>query len=429
MLRPWFALPAFLLSSLILAVPVQSEFRAHTYDWPQWRGPDRTDVCKETGLLQSWPKDGPPLVWETKGLGAGYSAPSVAAGRIFGGGTRSDGEVVWALDEMTGKELWSTVIAKSARTSRGNGPRSSPTVDGDLVYFLGVSGDLVCLETASGKLRWSKSLPRDFNGRMMSGWGWSESPTIDGDLLLCTPGAADAALIALNKKTGDVIWKARVPTAGNAAYSSIVVAEVGGIRQYIQLMGRGVIGVAAKDGKFLWQYEKIANRTANIPTPIVRGDLVFCSTGYQTGAALLKLVPTGDGGIKAEQVYFLPAKEFQNHHGGMVLVGDYVYAGNGHNKGAPTCVEMKTGKVMWRQDRGAGQGSAAVLYADGNLYFRYQSGHMALVEATPKEYNLRSSFSLPDKSDLESWPHPVIANGRLYLRDQDILLCYDVKQH
>jgi outer membrane protein assembly factor BamB len=406
----------------------ENPFQPQPFDWPQWRGSKRDSVCTETGLLQQWPEEGPKLLWKARNLGGGYSTPSVAAGRIFGMSFRGKDEGVWALDANTGKELWWTRIADRGRIGYGEGSRCTPTVDGASLYALGVSGDLACLEVATGKICWQKSLTRDFGGRMMSGWGYSESPLVDGDVLVCTPGGKNATLVALDKHTGDVSWKAQVPEGDGAAYSSIVVAEVGSRRLYVQLLGRGIVGVSAKDGRFLWRYNRIANGTANIPTPIVKDNYVFCSTGYNSGSALLKLVADGVS-VRAEEVYYLPGRVLQNHHGGMVLVGDYLYGGHGHKNGFPVCIKLKTGEVVWRKDRGPGTGSAAVLYADGNLYFRYENGLMALIAATPEGYKEKSTFRLPETSGRPSWPHPVIANGHLLIRDQDVLLCYDVKQH
>jgi outer membrane protein assembly factor BamB len=296
---------------------------------------------------------------------------------------------------------------------------------------IGPHGDIVCLEAASGKEVWHRNLRTDFSGQMHSGWGYSESPLVDGQKVVCTPGAAGAGIAALDKHSGSEIWRAAIPAIGDrggdgAAYSSIVVTSGGGVRQYVQLMGRGAVGVAAKDGTFLWGYNRVANGTANVPTPVVHGDYVFCSSGYQTGAALLRLHAAGDG-VNAEEVYFLDGKEFQNHHGGMILVGDHIYAGHGHNAGAPTCLEWKTGKTLWRQNRGPGTGSAAVTFADGNLYFRFENGVMALVGATPQGYQEKGRFQIPDVEQ-PSWSHPVVAGGRLFLREQDALLCYDVKK-
>jgi outer membrane protein assembly factor BamB len=417
------------LAGLALAEVEKTSSKPQPFDWPQWQGQDRNAMSKETGLLKSWPKDGPPIAWKAKGIGGGYSTPSVAGGRVFGMGSRNNDEAVWALDEANGKELWSTSISpKLARVGYGEGPRGTPTVDGDKLYAVGVDGDLVCLETATGKEVWRTNYKKDLKGKMMSGWGYCESPLIDGKNLICTPGGDDATLAALDKDTGEVKWKAAVPNGGGSGYASIVVSEACGVRQYITLLRSCIVGVSAKDGKFLWRYDKVANGTANIPTPIVTGDMVFCSTGYGKGAALLHLVPTSEAGVKAEEVYFLKGDVFQNHHGGMVLLGNHVYAGHGHNAGSPTCLELKTGKIVW-QEKGAGSGSAAIAYADGHLYFRHQNGVMSLVEAAPSGYKETGKFKLPDNSGKASWPHPILANGKLYIRDQDVLLCFDVKEH
>jgi outer membrane protein assembly factor BamB len=363
-------------------------------------------------------------------LGVGFSTPSISDGRIFAMGNIDQDECVLALDDNhDGKSLWTTPIGK-VRSNGGDepGPRCTPTVNGDLVFALGMNGDLVCLETATGKERWHKDLVKDFGGKMMSIWAYSESPLVDGDRVICTPGGARATMVALNKRTGDVLWQAKVPGGDGAGYASIVIANVGGIKQYVQLMQKGLVGIEADTGKFLWRYNRVANRVANIDTPIVQGDLIFSSTSYNAGSALIHLKRVDDG-IKVEEVYFLPGNVFQNHHGGVVLVNGYIYGGHGQNNGAPTCINFKTGEVAWKKDHGPGTGSAAVLYADGELYFRYQNGVMALIDATPEGYRERSHFTLPDQSGQPSWPHPVISHGRLYIRDQDTLLCFDVTQH
>ncbi|HEV3025875.1 MAG TPA: PQQ-binding-like beta-propeller repeat protein [Pirellulales bacterium] len=395
-------------------------------DWPQWRGPNRDGVSTETGLLDHWPEKGPPLAWQAKGLGGGYSSVAVADGSIFTMGKRDGKECLIALSAKDGVVLWATPLGGASD------PNGTPTVDGERVYAVGLQGDLVCAETANGRIVWQKNYGRDFGGQMMSGWGYSESPLVDGDKLICTPGAGNAILTALDKRTGNVLWKAAWPgTVGDrgkdgAGYSSVVVSQGAGVRQYVQLIGRGLIGVSATDGRVLWTYNRVANGTANIPTPIVKGDFVFCSSGYGTGAALLKLVKDGSG-VKAEEQYFLEASKLQNHHGGMVLVGNHVYCGHGHNEGFPLCLEMLTGKIAWEPGRGPGSASAAITCADGHLYFRYQNGVLALIEAKPDMYVLKGSFQIPVVNG-NSWPHPVVAGGRLYLRDQDALLCYDIKR-
>lgn len=424
--------PANRLLGWTCAVAVGVSAGARAEDWPQWRGPNRDAVSHETGLLQDWGPSGPPLVFKAAGLGDGLSSVAIADGRIFTMGDRDGAQHVIALGEKDGKALWSAKLGAAWADEYG-GPRGTPAVDGELLYAVGTEGDLVCLETATGKERWRKSLVRDFGGFMMSMWKFSESPLVDGDRLIVTPGAPGAALVALDKRTGRELWRASLPDLGpkgkdGAAYSGIVISNGGGVKQYVQLLGRGLVGVRADDGKFLWGYNRIANDVANIPTPVVKDDLVFSSTGYQTGAALLKLVKSGES-VTAQEVYFLDSKTLQNHHGGLVLVGDYLYAGHGHNRGVPICVELATGKVVWGggDAKNAGTGSAAVAYADGRLYFRYQNGVVILIEATPSGYREHGSFTIPGVSH-PSWPHPVISGSRLYLREQDALYVYDVRK-
>lgn len=411
---------------LILAVtaPLGAADQDHAAQWPQWRGPHRDGVSAEQGLLQRWGKSGPSLAWKTSGLGGGFASVAIADGKAYTMGQRDGKEYVIALDVVDEghRQAWATPIGQ------GDNNSGTPTVDGDRVYAIGPFGDVVCLQASDGKIVWQKSFTRDFGGSVPT-WKYCESPLVDGDKLICTPGGSKATLVALDKKTGELIWQCGVPSgAGSGSgYSSVVVSEGAGVRQYVQLMGAGTgcIGVDARDGKLLWNYPRVANGTASIPTPIVRGDYVFCSSGYGTGSALLKLSKS-DGGVKAEEVYFLNANTLQNHHGGLVLLGDYIYGGHGHNDGRPVCVELKTGKIRWGgKQRGPGSESAAVVCADGQLYFRYQNGLMALISASPKGYHLNGTFQIPDVAG-PSWSHPVVADGRLYLREQDRLLVYDV---
>ncbi len=421
--------------TLVLAMSAALAFAAApSPDWPQWRGPNRDDVAKETGLLTQWPESGPPLAWKANGLGGGFSSLAISGGRIYTLGDRQGSQQVVAMNLADGKIVW-TAKAGPIWEDEYGGPRGTPTVDGDRLYALGTEGDLVCLQTATGKEVWRKSLPRDFGGHVMSMWKWAESPLVDGDRVIVTPGAPGAMLVALDKKTGKEVWRSAVPRIGDlgkegAGYSSVVISNGGGVKQYVQLTGRGLVSVRAQDGKFLWGYNKVANDVANIPTPIVRGDYVFASTGYRTGSALVKLSKAGDG-VQAQEVYFLPSKTLQNHHGGLVLIGDYIYGGHGHNRGYPICVEMATGKVAWGgegvEPTHGGTGSAAVTAADGHLYFRYQNGRMVLIEAKPQGYQVKGAFTIPGV-DHPSWSHPVVAGGKLYLREQDNLYVYDLKR-
>jgi outer membrane protein assembly factor BamB len=401
-------------------------------DWPQWHGPKRDNVSAETGLLRQWGPEGPALAWQASGLGLGFSSLAITNGRIFTMGDHGAEQFIQALDAQSGKMLWKTKVGPSHEDEYG-GPRSTPTVDGTLLYAVGTEGDLVCLDTATGKEVWRRSLPKDFGGRMMSDWKFSESPLVDGANVIVTPGTREATLVALDKKTGKEVWRTATPDLGpagrdGAAYSSVVISNGAGVKQYVQLLGRGVIGVRASDGKFLWGYNRVANQVANIATPLVQGDYVFASTGYQTGAALLKLAKSGDG-VSATEVYWLDGKTFQNHHGGYVLVGQHIYGGHGHRRGAPICIDLASGKVVWGGEgtRNEGTGSAAVTTADNLLYFRYEDGTMMLIEATPEGYKPKGHFKIPGVSR-PSWAHPVVLNGKLYLREDDKLLVYNVSQ-
>ena len=411
--------PLFLGAACTGAATSENAFRPSPNDWPQWQGPNRTTISREKGLLKEWPKDGPKLAWKVNNLGGGYSTPSVAAGRIFGMSYREGNEVVWALDEQDGHELWSTKIAKATHNvGYSDGPRCTPTADGDRTYALGVGGDIVCLDTATGKEIWHKHLVKDFDGGV-PGWGYCESPLVDGDKLIVTPGGRKATLVALDKKTGDTVWKAQVPEGDGAQYSSAIVADLDGQRQYVQFLSGGVVGVAAADGKFLWRYNRPANGTANCSTPIYSDSRVFAASGYGKGGGLVTLTRDGDG-TKATQDY--DTRDMVNQHGGMVLLDGCLY---GSNEGELVCLEFKTGKVMWHEHR---PGKGSIAYADGRLYYRDEGGRIVLVEANSEKYVEKGRFNQPDRSGNSAWPHPVIANGKLFIRDQEALLCYDVKE-
>lgn len=423
------ALLSTAIFSAIASTPALSE------SWPQWRGPNRDGRSSETGLLQTWPEEGPPLVWTASGLGGGFSSLSVADGRIYTLGDLDDGQYALALSETDGSILWKTPIGPSWE-SEYLGPRSTPTVDGDNLYIMNTEGEVISLIADTGEEVWRRSLPDDFGSKIMQAmgttdWKYAESPLVDGDRVIVTPGVTAAAMAALDKSTGETLWIASIGRLGargahGAAYSSVVISHGAGVKQYVQFIGRGIIGIEAETGEFLWGYNPVANDIANIATPLVSGDYVFASSGYNTGAALLRLSPGDEGGVDVEEVYFLEAQTFQNHHGGLILHEGHVYTGTGHNKGFPLAVGFEDGAVSWGPERNDGTGSAAITYADGRIYFRYQNGVMVLVEATPEGYREHGSFEIPDV-DHPSWPHPVISGGKLYLREQDKLLCYDVR--
>ncbi len=602
-------------------------------DWPQWQGLDRNAVSQETGLLKAWPAGGPSLAWSATGLGGGDSAPAVAAGRLFGMSNRDGKEIVWALSEIDGKEVWATSLGDAVQQGvpqSKEGPGGTPAVDGDHLYAVGMGGRVACLRVGDGKIVWQRSLTQDFGGAVPA-WSFRESPLVDGNKLICTPGGADAMVVALNKQSGETVWKCSVPATGanalaerpnrqetanrpnpprgdaggnpaqtivgtkdpglfqserwgmtafsqtvpngkylvklyfaetyqgitragqrvfsfnvhgtefkdfdvwekaggfrrayiesvpvevtdeklritfarqtenpiikaieiipqakdakeeetirikagqstpftdssgrvwqadqgfadgqmsagtfqfgggapggrfggfggfgggaraGAAYSSVIAIEFEGQRQYVQLTASSLIGVDAKDGKLLWRYDRPANRMGiNCSTPIFQDGIVFAASAYGNGGGAVKLAKKDSGEITAEEVYF--TSNMQNHHGGMIVYDECLYGANGGNEGGfLTCMDFQTGKVLWR-DRKAPKG--ALLLADNRLYLRSESGTMLLIEPSRTGLIERGQFEQPDRSNLPAWAHPIVANGKLYIRDQNLLLCYDIK--
>lgn len=430
--RLFVILPAAALAAALTGDALFADLPAGPGDWPGWRGPARTGLSPEKGLLQSWPEKGPALAWKVTGLGHGYSTPSVAAGKLYVLGTKGKAEYVRCLALDGGKELWAAEVGTEKASYPG--PRSTPTVDGDRLYAISSNGMLACVDL-EGKVVWKKDLMRDFGGQH-GNWAYAESPLIDGDKLVCTPGGDKASIVCLDKKTGKEVWrsggwglkKAAGGKGGKggkgggsyatAGYASAIVAETGGTRQYIQFVAGGVVGVDAKTGKLLWHYDEPGTGSnANCSAPIFHDDSVFAAASYGVGGGRAKIVH--DGGFKAEQVYFV--KQMANHHGGMVLVDGHVY---GTNNSALLCIDFKTGDVKWT-NRCVGKGS--IVYADGHLICRGENGDVALVEASPAGYKEKGRFKQPERSDQKAWPHPVVAGGKLYLRDWDALLCYDLK--
>lgn len=399
------------------------------FDWPQWQGPHRDAVSKERGLLQEWPKEGPPLAWKIKGLGGGYSAPSIAAGRMYGMSDREGTEVVWALSEADGKQIWVTPLRPMVSQSMPQGiegPGCTPTVDGDRIYVETMGGVVACLQSSDGKIIWQRDIAKEFGARAPT-WSYRESPLIDGEKLICTPGGRVATIVALDKLTGKTIWKSQVPGNPGAAYASAIAIDFDGQRQYVQITQRTLAGVAAADGKFLWKYDKPANRQGiNCSTPLYHDGEVFAASAYNTGGGLVKLTKDSSGGVKAEEVYF--TKKMQNHHGGMILLDGCLYGANGGNgAGALICLDFQTGKVLWDQHSEGRAPKGSIALADHRFYYLTEDGTVLLIEPNSKQYTERGRFQHPDRSQAHDWCHPVIANGKLYIRDQDVLLCYDVK--
>jgi outer membrane protein assembly factor BamB len=363
------------------------------------------------------------------GLGGGDSAPSIANGRIFGMAHRDDDEVVWALSEADGSPLWVTRLGPALRPEMPQsqeGPGATPTVDGERLYVMGLAGNVACLRVQDGTIVWQRSLQDEF-GAPLPRWSFRESPLVDGDKVVVTPGAEGATLVALDKLTGKTLWKSEVPGGPKAAYSSAIAIDFEGQRQYVQLTEKAVVGVAASDGEYLWRYDAPANSHGiNISTPLHDRGRVFAASAYGTGGGQVRLVRDAGGGVEAEEVYF--TKDMKNHHGGMILFDGSLYGANGGNEGGfLVALDFQTGEVQWNQRRdGRHAPKGSVAFADGRLYYRTEEGPMLLIEPDAEQYVERGRFEQPDRSDKPAWAHPVIANGKMYLRDQDVLLAYDI---
>ncbi|MFQ3591586.1 MAG: PQQ-binding-like beta-propeller repeat protein [Gemmataceae bacterium] len=406
------------LALLLAIAPAPAE--GSSADWPAFRGPNRDNLSPDTGLLKEWPKEGPKLLWTGEGLGKGYSSPAISGSHIFTLGDVDDKCFLFALNRADGKMLWKKEIggASQQRNKNWAGSRSTPTVDGQFVYALAPRGQLVAAKLNDGEIVWSKDFKKDYAGSHGS-WEYAESVLIDGDRLLCTPGGKEATVVCLDKTTGKEIWKSAA--GGQAGYASIVISNAGGVKQYVTLIAAGTIGIDAQTGKRLWIYDKLGGNVANIPTPIVKGEQIFTLAGYGKGGALLSLSKK-ENSILFNEVYY--ETKLKNKHGGAVIVGDYVYADT-DDRGSPYCANWKTGEVKWTGKSPKGRGSASLTYADGHLYIRYNNGVMVLVPADPSGYTEKGSFQIPP-SGRSSWAHPVVIGGKLYLREDDKLYCYDV---
>ena len=410
----WSALSVALLASSFI----------HAADWPQWRGPNRDGTSPETGLLKQWPEGGPKLLWQTKGLGDGYSTPSVVGNRLYLISNRGlENEFVQCLNAQDGSEIWTTPIGKVGNPNqRPSYPasRSTPTIHDGRVYALGSDGDLAVLDASTGAVQWKKNLRSDFDGKPGT-WAYAESPLIDGDRLVCTPGGAEATLVALNKSDGSLIWKSPVPGGDEAAYASVIIARPDGVKQYVQFLAKGLVGIDAETGKFQWRYDRPAQGSpANIPTPIAWEDYVYVGAG-RSGGGLIKL-EAGRDSTEVAPVYF--ESKAPTAIGGAVRSGEHLFGTTGN---ALLCLEFKTGKLLW-EDRALG--AASLCLADGMLYLHGENGDLALVEATPEAYREKSRFTPPDqpeRGNTKAWTYPVISHGKLYIRDRDRLWCYDLK--
>lgn len=385
-------------------------------DWNQFRGPRRDNVCDETGLRGTWPEGGPELLMSVRGLGEGYSSVSVTGDVLCTMGNVDGGEFLIALDRASGQIVWKTRSGDEYREGQGNGPRGTPTIAGSRVYALGANGDLTCCDLNDGTVHWRRNILKDFGGENIV-WGISESVLVDDDRVICSPGGINATVVALNADTGATEWSSLVPGNPRASYASPMKVTVGDVAQYVVFTSDGIAGIRASDGQPMWGQNASSNGTANCATPLIIGTQVFSSSDYGTGAELVELRPAGKS-TTSRLVYH--TRDMKNHHGGMIHLNGYVY---GSNDDIFSCVELATGKPVWRQ-RGM---KGSPVYADGKIVFRNEGGEVVLLAANPERFEVLGRFPQPDRSGRPAWAHPVIAGGRLYLRDQDLLLVYDLK--
>ena len=412
----------------LVAVAGSANVSTADSDWPQWRGPARDGKSQERGFLKQWPAEGPKLIWQVNDLGDGYSTPAIVGKRIYlMSNIGMDNEFVQALSTQDGKAIWTTRVGNVGNPNQNPSypkARSTPTVDGDLIYVLGSDGDLASLEAKSGKIRWQKNIRKEFGGEPGE-WAYAESPLIDGDVLIVTPGGTQATMVALNKKTGATIWKSAVPGGDAAGYASAIVVQAGGRKQYVQCLSKGMVGVDAKTGEFLWRNKEVAKGPAQYFTPVANGNNIY-GGALGVGGVLVRIKSDGSG--VADQVYL--TRGLPNGIGGAVVVGDYIY---GTEVGATlVAAELSTGKVKWA-DKSIGW--ASVAYADGMLYLHGINGEIALVEATPDAFRTKGRFTPPAqpiKKQVGPFPegafaYPVIAGGRLYIRDLGTLWAFDIK--
>ncbi len=399
--------------------------RLHAGDWPQWRGPDRSNASREIGLLKQWPAGGPRLVWRATGIGLGIQPVSVAGGRVFVVGNREGGEFVFALDARTGAKLWAARVADSTEEQplmRWLTQRS-PTVDGDRLYTLTASGELVCLRVADGQKVWRRSYPAEFGGKRPI-WGFCDHPLVDGERLICSPFMPAAAIAGLNKHTGEIIWKTALEGRMVAGYAALVRTTAGDIPQFVLFDGGGLAGFAADDGRLLWRYTRPDIRLASTYTPIPRGEVILSPNGYGGGLNLFRIIHDA-GGFAAEQISHHEIK-FDAFQDSTAAVDDRLYLLDG---GAPGCVDMKTGARVWGRSSQPTGPRAALTWADGHLYIRNATGEVRLMQTSVDGPLEKGRFLIPEHETSVGVTSPVVAGGRLWLRDNNRLFCYDTTEN
>ena len=412
---------------LLLSLIITFAVNLTAQDWYQWRGENRNGIYKESNLNLNWSEKKPALLWTFEQAGAGYSSPVIVENILYCHGGTNSKDFAFALDTKSGTLKWKQILGNLYLQDRGNGPRGTITVDGNKLYLIRGGGQIHCLSTDDGKMLWEKDFQKDFGGSLMSGWGFSESPLIDGDLVICSPGGEKGSIIALDKNSGEVVWRCSELT-DKSGYSSAIVADVDGIRQYVQLTEKGIAGVEAKTGRLLWKHDIEGFRVAIIPTPIFHDNKVYITVGYNVGSVLIGLSRDGDN-IKSEIIY--ANKNLVNQHGGAVLVNGYVYGfSDAHGW---VCQDFKSGENIWTHRVNDVAKGAVLAVNDKLLLLNERNGLVTIIEASPKGWKEFGRMEFPKRSkeasaqDKMVWAHPVVSNGKLYLRDHEFLFCFDLK--
>ena len=396
-------------------------------DWSKWRGNNHDAVVKDASINLDWTKKRPALLWTFREAGSGYSSPVIVGTTLYMSGATDGSEFAFAMDAQTGNLKWKQAFGEKYVQDRGDGPRGTIAVDGDKLYLIHGAGLIYCLSATDGKILWHRDFVKDFDGKIMSKWGYSESPLVDGELVVCTPGGSKGTLVALDKNSGATVWLCKEWT-DEAGYSSPIVAEVNGVRQYIQQSSKGVAGVSAKDGKLLWRVPINAYKVAVVPTPVYNDNIVYVTSGYNAGCTAIRLTKTGVQ-FKAETIY--ANKVMVNHHGGVVLVNGHIYGYS--DPSGWVCQNLKSGAQIWSQKiKEVGKG-AVLAINDRLLLFDERTGLLTVAAASPNGWKEFGRMELPERTEMPTmdnmtWTHPSIANGKLYLRDHDLLFCFDLRE-
>ncbi len=409
------------LASLLVCSLVFTPALSEADDWLNWRGPDRAGISYETGLLKSWPEGGPKKLWTASNSGMGYSGFSVRGEMLYTMGSEGQTEYLICFNSKTGEKLWATPAGSTLKNGWGDGPRCTPTIDGEMVYGLSGEGILIAVNAQSGDESWQVDI-KSFGGEIPQ-WGYTESPLVEGTKVVVTPGGDQGAMVALDKMTGETIWQS-TDFKQPAQYSSIVAADINGKHVYVQLTAKELVGIDSQSGQVVWS-SPWKGKTAVIPTPIVNGNDIYIASGYGVGCKMVHV----DENNNVTDVY--DNQNMKNHHGGVILVGDYLY---GYSDGRGwLCQDFKTGEVVWyERNADYSLNKGAVSCADGMLYLQEENtGTIVLIEASSEGWKEHGRFVMDPQSEQRSpkgkiWTHPVIANGKLYVRDQEFLNCYDI---